>query len=125
MKPFLRSDRVGGQLQKVLSDILQKDISDPRLKTAIITDIKMTRDLKLARIYFTTSGGEKKDKVLSGLKSAKGYIKRKLAKQLPLRYMPDLEFYYDESYDYGSHIDQLLKKLEKDNAKDYRTLEKE
>lgn len=124
MKPFLRSDRVGGQLQKVLSDILQKDISDPRLKTAIITEIKMTRDLKLARIYFTTSGGGEKSKVLSGLKSAKGYIKRKLAKQLPLRYMPDLEFYYDESYDYGSHIDRLLKELEKDNAKDYRTPEK-
>jgi len=52
MKPFARSDRVGGQIQKVLSEILLKKVKDPRLENASITDVKMSRDLRIARIYF-------------------------------------------------------------------------
>jgi len=112
MKPFTRSDRVGGQIQKALSDLLQKRIKDPRLEMATITSVKMTQDLRVARIYFTISGGiNNKEKALDGFKSALGYVKRTLAHQLGLRYMPDLKFFYDESFDYGSNIDDMLKAL--------------
>jgi len=59
MKTFPRSDRVGGHIQKVLSDLLQKDIKDPRLEMVTITDVKLSNDLRKARIYFTTSAPEK------------------------------------------------------------------
>lgn len=116
MKPFARSDRVSGQVQKVLSDILLKKIKDPRLEAATITSVKMSRDLKFARVYFVTSGGKESIKgAVEGFKSALGYVKRKLAAQLGLRYMPELRFFYDDSFDYGSHIDEVIKAVKSDN----------
>ena len=116
MKPFSRSDRVSGQVQKVLSEILLKKIKDPRLEAATITSVKMSRDLKFARVYFVTSGGKESIKeAVEGFKSALGYVKRKLASQLGLRYMPELRFFYDDSFDYGSHIDEVIKAVKSEN----------
>ena len=112
MKPFARADRVGGQIQKVLSDLLLKGIKDPRLKMTSISGVKVSADLKLARVYFITSGDAKRRQAAAdGFKKALGYIKRELARQLGLRYMPELKFFYDDSYDYGTRIDTLLKTL--------------
>ena len=109
MKAFTRSDRVAGLLKKTLSNLLHKHISDPRLDTATITAVKMARDLKSARIYYAISGDmEKRQAAAEGFKSAHGYVKRTLAQRLGLRYMPELSFYYDESFDYGSKIDSIL-----------------
>ena len=117
MKPFARSDRVSGHIQKALSDILLKKIKDPRLEFATITNVKMSRDLRVARIYFTITGDKKSaEEALEGFKSAIGYVKRTLAGQLGLRYMPELKFFYDESFDYGSHIDKILKDVKADNG---------
>ena len=117
MKPFARSARVSGHIQKVLSDILKKNIKDPRLEMATITGVKMSRDLKTARIYFTTSGGSNSSKkAAEGFNSARGYVKRTLAEQLGLRYMPELKFFYDESFEYVSHIDKVLKSIKTDNG---------
>ena len=125
MKPFARSDRVGGQIQKVLSDILHKRVKDPRLEMATITCVKMSRDLRIARIYFTMSGTSKSiEEVKEGFKSALGYVKLTLARQLGLRYMPDLRFFYDSSFDYGSNIDKVLKKTKIDNGSDHTSFEK-
>ncbi len=116
MKPFLRSDRVGGQIQKTVSDILLKNIKDPRLDNAIISSVKMTSDLKLAYIYYVLHGGNKKSiaDAEKGFLSALGYIKKTISRQLGLRYMPELKFYYDESFDYGSKMDSLIKKIKKE-----------
>ncbi|MGD9083303.1 MAG: 30S ribosome-binding factor RbfA [Desulfobacterales bacterium] len=125
MKPFARSDRVSGQIQKILSEILLKKVKDPRLENTSITDVKMSRDLRIARIYFVISGNKKNiDEALEGFKSAIGYVKRSVARQLGLRYMPDLKFFYDESFDYGSHINNVLKALKADNGPNNTLFEK-
>ena len=125
MKPFARSDRIRGQIQKILSEILLKKVKDPRLKNASITDVKMSRDLRIARIYFVASGNKKSmEEAAEGFKSALGYVKRTLARQLGLRYMPDLKFFYDDSFDYGSHIDDVLKALKADNGTNNTLFEK-
>lgn len=125
MKPFARSDRVSGQIQKVLSEILLKKVKDPRLENASITDVKMSRDLRIARIYFVASGNKKSmEEAEEGFKSALGYVKRTLARQLGLRYMPDLKFFYDESFDYGSQIDKVLKAVKADNGPNNTLFEK-
>lgn len=120
MTSYSRADRVGSQIQKVLSELLNSDINDPRLKKAVITGVKMTRNLRIAKIYFVATdcqkNGNKKNDTVEGFKSALGFIKRTLADKLGLRYMPDLKFYYDDSFDYGSHIDSLLEGLKKDYA---------
>jgi ribosome-binding factor A len=124
MKSFPRSDRVGGHIQRVLSDLLQKDIKDPRLEMVTITDVKLSDDLRKARIYFTTSTPKNIERAIEGFKSAHGYVKRVLSQHLGLRYMPDIEFLYDESFDYASRIDKLLKSTKTDNEKDYKPPEK-
>jgi ribosome-binding factor A len=122
MIPFSRADRVGGLIQKVLSNILKKNISDPRLKMATITCVKVSRDLKQARIYFITSGDrQKKGAAIKGFSSAHGFIKRTLAHELDLKYMPDIKFLYDESLEYGAHIDELIESIKGENGSNHST----
>ncbi|MBL7179607.1 MAG: 30S ribosome-binding factor RbfA [Pseudomonadota bacterium] len=125
MKPYSRSERVSGHIKKVLSDMLQKHLKDPRLEMATITGVKMSRDLRIARIYFISPGGRKSsEEAAEGFRSALGYVKRTLAQQLGLRYMPELKFYYDESFEYGSRIDNVLKSIKADNGPDHTPFEK-
>jgi ribosome-binding factor A len=120
MKPFERSERVSGQIKRVLSDLIIKEISDPRMDAVVITGVKISKDLKWAKIYYVCAGSkEKKDDASAGFKSARGYIKRTLAQKLGLRYMPELTFYYDESFDYGSRIENLLKKIKTENGSNH------
>ena len=122
MIPFSRADRVSGLIQQVLSELLKKKIRDPRLAMATISSVKMSPDLKLARIYFTIYGdSEKSDAAARGFESARGFIKRSLAGRLGLRYMPDLKFFYDESFEYGSQIDKLLEKISTHNGPDHQS----
>ena len=112
MNAYSRAERVGGLIQQTVSEILLRQIKDPRLEMATITHVKMTRDLKIARIYFVVPGGDQKvASATEGFQSASGYLKRALSDRLDLRYMPKLEFYYDESFDYGSNIEKLLNTL--------------
>jgi len=122
MTLYSRADRVSGLIQETLSDLLSKRIHDPRLEMATITRVKMSADLKLARVYFAVYGDDRKsDEAAKGFESARGFIKRILAPKLGLRYMPDLKFFYDDSFDYGSHIDQLLEKIKTENGPDRQT----
>ena len=122
MTSFSRAERVSGLIQEVLSDLLKKSIHDPRLQMATITKVKMSPDLKLARIYFSIYGDNKKSEdAANGFESARGFIKRILARKLGLRYMPDLKFFYDDTFDYGLHIDQLLKKITTDNGSNHQS----
>jgi ribosome-binding factor A len=119
MKPFTRSDRVGVQIQKVLARLLAKDIKDPRLKMITITAVKMSGDLKSGRVYYVAPGRQKaKEGAGEGFNKASGYIKRALAERLGLRYMPELKFFYDDSFDYGSRIDEILKSIKTTDSHD-------
>ena len=121
MKPYPRAERVGGLIKTTLSDILHRSIKDPRLDSVALTGVKMTADLKLARIYFVTSGNP--DDATAGFRKAHGFIKHALAQKLDLRYMPELQFFYDNSIDYGMHIDSVLRQLKKENGADPQSTE--
>jgi ribosome-binding factor A len=117
MSGFARSQRVGGLIQELLSELLRKDISDPRLHLTTITHVQVTKDLRIARVYFATAGGARTSAAAAqGFQSAAGFIKRQLGRQLELRYMPEIEFFYDKSFDYGAHIDKLLKSVKTENG---------
>ncbi|BBO69153.1 ribosome-binding factor A [Desulfosarcina alkanivorans] len=122
-RSFSRAERVGGQVQKVLAGLIQNGISDPRLAQATITGVSMSRDLRIAKVYFATHGGaDGEHAALTGFESAKGFIKRELARELGLRYMPDLKFFYDASFDYGAHINRVLKSIQTDDEKNNPTV---
>lgn len=124
MKPYARADRVSGLIQAALSDLLNKSIKDPRLDAVSITRVKMTADLKYARIYFVTSGSAaSREDATSGFRKAHGFIKYALAQEIELRYMPELQFLYDDSIDYGLHIEALLKQMK--NETDHQSPDEE
>jgi ribosome-binding factor A len=110
---YQRSERVGELLTEVIADVLREDIRDPRVTAVTITGAKVTKDLRQARIYFTILGGasENKDSVLAGLKSALGFIRARIGKQLKLRFVPAIEFFYDESVDEAERIEKLLRQV--------------
>ncbi len=114
---YKRSDRVGDLLQREIADLLLRRVKDPRIDGVTITGVKVSGDLQHARVFYCIMGSPAesgKENVAAGLEKAKGFLRRELAKRLHMRYLPQLEFHYDGSFDYGDRIERLLKELHKD-----------
>ncbi|MDP2853092.1 MAG: 30S ribosome-binding factor RbfA [Smithellaceae bacterium] len=111
---FKRADRVGELILAEMSDILLKVIKDPRLHAVTITAVKMTDDLRNARIYFVEMGkDELNEEIQSALSKAKGFVRRELGHRLQLRLVPDIVFVHDKSFGYGNRIEKLLAEIAK------------
>ena len=109
---YQRSDRVGDLLLEVIAELLNKEIRDPRIKSVTLTGARVSKDLRHARIYFSLlEGPEARNEAFAGLKSATGFIRAKAGKQLQLRFVPSIEFTYDETEDEARRIDALLHKV--------------
>ncbi len=107
-----RANRVADLIMADISDILLREIRDPRLRYMIITGVKLTDDLRLAKVFFVESGKDTcGPQIKTALEKATGFLKRELGKKLKLRYMPDIVFMFDESFTYGSRIDRLLAEI--------------
>lgn len=107
-----RTVRVGEQILKEIAVLLIEDVKDPRVKAVTMTGIKLSRDLKHAKVYYSVLGGSGEiRKAQAGLDSAKGYIKRMIGRKLELRYIPDLLFIHDESLEVGMNMEKLLRSL--------------
>ena len=116
---FKRADRVADLIKQEISDILRREAGDPRIAHITITDVRLTDDLRSARVYVVELGKDRlSPEVEKGLSKAKGFLKRELGKRLKLRYIPELAFFYDPSFEYGSRIEKLLKEVRKDEPDD-------
>jgi ribosome-binding factor A len=105
-----RSDKVGDQMREEISEILLKDLKDPRIGFVTITKVAVSDDLRQAKVYYSVFGGEQeKEDSFQGLESATGYIKRELGRRMRLKYMPEIAFLFDDSLEYGAHIEELLR----------------
>ena len=102
----VKNERVNSNIQRELSYILANEVKNPNIKFITITAVDVTSDLSYARVYFTTLGDIKE--TLNGLKSAKGFIRKTLADRIELRHIPELEFIYDESIEYGKNRDESI-----------------
>jgi ribosome-binding factor A len=121
MRPYSRSVRVGGLIKEEMAALLRKEINDPGLVHVTITAVKVSSDLRNAKIYFATPAGEEglAQTALEGFERARGFVKRELAQRLGLRYMPDLQFYYDDTIDRGARIEELIRMVKKNDATDH------
>ena len=109
---YQRADRVGELIQEVVAELLRRDIRDPRLRAVTLTGVKVSRDLRHARVYFNLLGDQGgRGEVLAAFKRATGYIRSKVGKELKLRFVPAIEFSYDDTEDEAQRIDQLLKQV--------------
>ncbi len=114
MANHFRSDRVGMEIKREINEILKLKVRDPRVQGVTITDVHMTGDLSLAKIYYTIHSTLASDnqKAQTGLEKATGTIKRELARKLTMYKIPDLVFEKDQSIEYGNKIDEMLRNLD-------------
>lgn len=111
----LRSERVGEQMKKELSEVINQKIKDPRVGFVTVTEVEVTGDLSLAKVYITVLGNDKeRAESFEGLEKAKGFMKSEIAKRMDLRIVPELKFEYDESIDYGNKIERMIADLNKE-----------
>jgi ribosome-binding factor A len=109
-----RSVRVGDQIQKEVSILLLERVKDPRVKGVTVTGIRLSDDLKLARVYFSVMGSrDQVDRAQAGLDSARGFIKKQMGLRMGLRYVPEITFVHDASLEKGSTMDKLFLEIEK------------
>lgn len=114
-----RVGRVGEQIKKELSIILQTELKDPRIGFITVTGVDVSNDLSQARVYLSILGSEEeKEETLGALARATGFLRTELGRRIRLRYTPELLFKFDESIDYGSRIEKLIKDLN-ENRNDF------
>ncbi|MDQ0161778.1 30S ribosome-binding factor RbfA [Bacillus alveayuensis] len=111
----LRANRVAEQMKKELSDIIGRKIKDPRIGFVTVTDVRVTGDLQIAKVYISVLGNEEqKENTLKGLAKAKGFIRSEIGQRIRLRKTPEIHFEFDESIDYGNRIETLIKEINKE-----------
>lgn len=97
-REFSRQDRLGGQIQRVLNELLRFQSKDPALTGVSVTAVDLSRDLSVARVFFSTLDPDgDPDPVLAGLKRAGGFLRSRLGDALNVRRVPELRFQHDDS----------------------------
>lgn len=108
-----RQLRVGEQLRHIISQILAEDnIHDPDVtgQSITVTEVQASPDMRNATVFVIPLGGANEAEVIKGLNRANGFIQSELGKQLSMKFTPRLYFKKDESFEYGDHIDSLIRK---------------
>lgn len=114
MPSKVRIERIEDRFRQELSDLLLREISDPRLRQIFITDVRVDRELAFADIYVSAvEGAARSAEILEGLESASGFFRRSLAARIELRAMPRLRFHWDPTPENADHIERLLADLRK------------
>lgn len=106
MKDGDRALRVAALIKRELADLLRNKVADPRIAGALVSDVRISRDLSQAKVYLLPAGGERVD--LTGLERASGFLRGALSRRLDLRSVPRLQFLYDDAPSHGERIERLL-----------------
>ncbi len=110
MKEFDRTERIGAELQRELAEILREGVKDPRLKQVTLQEVRVSRDLAHAKVYFTCfpldEDGVGQERLLN--ERLAGFLRRQLARKTRFRTVPQLHFRHDESIARGEHLSGLI-----------------
>ncbi len=109
-REFKRSARVASQMQKELAVIIQQGIKDPRIGFITVNDVELSKDLATAKVYITALGTDKEGQKnnIGWLNDAAPYIRSEMGKRMRLRNVPYIKFYYDDSFEKGMRVSELL-----------------
>jgi ribosome-binding factor A len=115
-----RAPKVADAIRSELMNLLLSgEVHDPGVQSAVVSAVKITGDLRLAKVYVRALALGADDKTKSGLikalERAKGFLRREIAQRLALRYAPELRFFYDESIDRGADMEALLREIKRDD----------
>ncbi len=113
MSTHARPERVGQQIQAAIADMLARgELRDPRIGFITITGVKVSPDLRVAKVYYSMIGSEEQRReTQAGLDAAKGYVRREVTGRVQLRVSPEIYFAFDESLQEGDKIDRLLREV--------------
>ena len=103
-----RPEKLGDLIQRELSDLLHRDVRDPRVGMVTITAVDVSPDLSHAKVYFTTLSREHIDEAREGLQRGAGFLRSQLARRVKLYTTPELRFVYDESVERGDRLSRLI-----------------
>ena len=118
MRGFKRTERVSGEVHRVLAEEV-REVKDPRVGPLSITSVNVTDDLRLARVRIVPLGGVgDAESLLEGLRAASGFLSRRLAKKLRMKYSPKLEFFLDDSLEQAFQIVDQLNAQEEDSQEE-------
>lgn len=108
-REFLRHQRLGNEVLRTLSGLLRFDTKDPRLQGVSLTSVDLSRDLSVARVYFSLlNPSDDAQPVFEALERASGYLRARLGREIKIRHVPELRFMHDDSAEHASKISQLI-----------------
>ena len=108
-REFSRNQRLGAQILRTLSELLRFETKDPRLQGVSLTSVDLSRDLGVARVYFSLlNPDDSPEPVLEGLGKAAGFLRAKLGSAIKVRHVPQLRFIHDDSAEHGAKISELI-----------------
>lgn len=109
----LKQERMNERIRVILSELLMREVADPRLQGVTVTEVALDGELMYANIYVNALGDEsRRDDVLAGLERAKGYLRREVGQRIRTRNTPELLFHWDMTLEHGERINQLLDNLD-------------
>jgi ribosome-binding factor A len=109
----IKQDRVAERIHGILSELLLREVSDPRLQGVTVTEVKLDPELMFADVYVNALGDEtRRDEVLIGLKSATGFLRREVGKRVRLRNTPELHFHWDQTLERGERLNRIISSLD-------------
>ncbi|MBI9045216.1 MAG: 30S ribosome-binding factor RbfA [Anaerolineaceae bacterium] len=112
MPSIVRLQRISDRIKEELSELLLREIKDPRLSGVFVTDVNIDRELAFASIYVSALEGQDRAKeILEGLNAARGFIRRYLSKAIELRSFPQLRFHWDPTPEQADHMEKLFKSI--------------
>ena len=111
----LRIEKIQELMKQEISKIILQELKDPRIGFVTVTQVEVSRDLSLAKVYISIMGSEEQiEGSWKGLQSSLGFIRREVGHRIRLRITPELRFVLDKSLDYSDHIQKLLLQIERD-----------
>ena len=112
-----RPGRVADQLRAEISDLLTRQVHDPGIGFLTITHVKVTPDLQVARLYYTTLGDARaRRETERALERVTPFLRRHLGRRLRLKRVPELEFFFDEAIERGDRVERILQEISAGNA---------
>ncbi|MFW5713419.1 MAG: 30S ribosome-binding factor RbfA [Brevefilum sp.] len=112
MPSDIRLKRIQDQMQRVLTQIVENQVNDPRVKNVYVTDVTVDRELDYANVYVSSLEGKSQaEEILEGLSNASGFIRYMLSQEIKLRVMPKLRFFWDDTPEKADRIETLLSEI--------------
>ena len=107
-REFHRSERVADEVQRVLSTAIRDELDDPRLRLVTVTDVRVSRDLGHAKVYYSSLNDDDRDAIQETLEQAAGFLRGIVGRHLTIRTVPQLKFLFDDSLQRGQELTRLI-----------------